>query len=212
MRVSEIYRGIQGEGPDSGVPMTFVRFQGCNQKCQWCDSKFTWDDYGTEWSEEVIVGEMSNYRSRRVYLTGGEPLFRPTIKDLVMMLVKSEYFVTIATNGTIPRPEWWGKVIWDVDFKCPSSGVYEFDWTWRTIGERNRIKFVVKDEDDLNFVLKMTPKFTGPLSPTMIVSPVIEKEVNQEWLQRVWNFCVGTGMRFSLQSHKVVFEISKRGV
>lgn len=41
-RVNEIFSSFQGEGTNMGKPCTFIRLQGCNLACPWCDSKNTW--------------------------------------------------------------------------------------------------------------------------------------------------------------------------
>lgn len=41
-RVNEIFSSFQGEGVNMGQPCTFIRLQGCNLACPWCDSKNTW--------------------------------------------------------------------------------------------------------------------------------------------------------------------------
>ncbi len=38
LRISEIYRSIQGESTWAGLPCVFVRFTGCSLRCVWCDT------------------------------------------------------------------------------------------------------------------------------------------------------------------------------
>lgn len=44
MRINEIFYSLQGEGIHAGLPMNFIRFQGCNLYpetcCKYCDTKF----------------------------------------------------------------------------------------------------------------------------------------------------------------------------
>ena len=37
-KVREIFTSIQGEGPYVGVKQLFVRFCGCNLRCDYCDT------------------------------------------------------------------------------------------------------------------------------------------------------------------------------
>lgn len=222
MLINEIYLSCQGEGPDAGLPTVFVRFQGCNQSCSYCDSKYTWDTSGEILTPDEILKRISEFGTgcRRVYLTGGEPLIQSNLGRLPELLVN--YSVTIATNGTLTRPVWWKAVTWDIDYKCPSSGVHVFNKSWITSGNKNRVKFVVSDEADLEFISKKVLEFRVPLRhkicPTLIVSPMIPVLTPRDtdfhrvaWFQRVWKFCVDNNLRYSLQMHRLVFG-SQRGV
>ena len=46
LRVAETFRSLQGEGPSAGAPAHFLRLQGCDVGCRWCDTKYTWDATG----------------------------------------------------------------------------------------------------------------------------------------------------------------------
>ena len=53
MQVNEIFKSIQGEGPNFGKPAIFLRTAQCNLKCTWCDTKYTWDWKNFDYSKEV---------------------------------------------------------------------------------------------------------------------------------------------------------------
>ena len=38
MKVVEMFASINGEGPCAGELALFVRFQGCNLRCSYCDT------------------------------------------------------------------------------------------------------------------------------------------------------------------------------
>ncbi len=89
MRISEIFYSIQGEGIYQGRPMIFIRTQGCNLAkeyggCVWCDTRYA-QSYtpGEERSIPAILSHLAKYPSRRICLTGGEPLSQPQIGDLM---------------------------------------------------------------------------------------------------------------------------------
>lgn len=227
MKISEIFVSCQGEGPDCGLPAVFVRLRGCNVRCKWCDTPYALnfrDDLDTPL--ESVIDKIKSLTKDSdigyVIITGGEPLLQA---DEVYKLIKylhRDFYFAIETNGTQPVPVWWREAGWDVDRKCPSSGVNGFLIKWGFMGRNHcRVKFVVYDEQDLEFVLrelKESAVFHNPLSPHVLISPAIRREWLttaddrcQAWLQKVWNFCVENNLRYSLQVHKVVFG-ERRGV
>lgn len=106
MRINEIFYSLQGEGLHTGIPAVFVRFAGCNLKCDFCDTDFISYD---EMSEEEIVNAVLQYPSKTVILTGGEPTLQLTT-SLLEKLRDAERNVHIETNGTHPLPE--GPIHW----------------------------------------------------------------------------------------------------
>src|SRR3990167_2061841 len=103
--VNEIFASLQGEGPNAGVPTTFLRLQGCNLKCPLCDTKDSWGSsstYGFLSVEESLRVIGSIHTSNWLCITGGEPLLqKEELKELLKRLYGS-YKVEICTNGTLP--------------------------------------------------------------------------------------------------------------
>lgn len=100
MRVNEIFYSIQGEGAHTGEAAIFVRFSGCNLKCDFCDTKHqTYQDF----TEEEIVAQIAKYPANWVIITGGEPTLQLTASliDKIHNLGKR---VAIETNGTRETP------------------------------------------------------------------------------------------------------------
>ena len=131
LKVSEIFESLQGEGVSSGAPCVFVRLAQCNLHCSWCDTKYTWDferyAYDDEVSERSVaeVAQLVNAAaSRRLVLTGGEPLLqqRP-LKELFARLAP-DIVVEVETNGTIvPEPAALSRVNqWNVSPKLANAG------------------------------------------------------------------------------------------
>ena len=100
-KINEIFYSLQGEGHHTGTPAVFVRFSGCNLKCDFCD---TAHQSGVEMSDEAIVEAVSAYPCRMVILTGGEPGL--WIDDaLIEALHRAGKYIAIETNGTQVLPE-----------------------------------------------------------------------------------------------------------
>lgn len=100
-KINEIFYSLQGEGFHAGIPAVFVRFSGCNLKCDFCDTRH---EEGKSMTDEEIVEEVLRYPSRMVILTGGEPGL--WVDDaLIEALHKADKYVCIETNGTCVLPE-----------------------------------------------------------------------------------------------------------
>ncbi|HYP75512.1 MAG TPA: 7-carboxy-7-deazaguanine synthase QueE [Polyangiaceae bacterium] len=131
LKVSEIFESLQGEGVSSGAPCIFVRLAQCNLHCTWCDTKYTWDFERYRYEDEVreqSVAEVSqtvnSAPSRRLVLTGGEPLLQQrALKELFARLAP-DISVEVETNGTImPEPEALSRVNqWNVSPKLANAG------------------------------------------------------------------------------------------
>lgn len=206
MKVNEIFDSIQGEGVYATVPMTFIRLQGCNLACEWCDTAYARDSGGFEMTiPEItkVVQRIDLRQFRWICITGGEPLLHEDLKELVLALASRGYRIEVETNGTIEPPAWYRKVdSWVADIKTPSSG-----WCgssrpeWFNARRKDQVKFVVADSADLEFVAKT---LSGRIcKPQIVISPVLPCDT--QWRQTVWSFCVVNKYRFSLQLHKMVW-------
>ncbi|MDD5419791.1 MAG: 7-carboxy-7-deazaguanine synthase QueE, partial [Methanomicrobiaceae archaeon] len=101
MRVSEIFRSLQGEGLSQGKPCIFVRLAGCNLNCLWCDTRYARTG-GREVSVDEILDLVWRLNGGHICVTGGEPLLqRAELLELVKKFRVHGYTVEIETNGTI---------------------------------------------------------------------------------------------------------------
>jgi len=101
--VAEIFHSIQGQGYWAGTPAVFVRLQGCDVGCPWCNEKNTWAAGAAIWSIDSILDAADSYGCNHVVLTGGEPLAQP-IGPLIKALGRCFWRVQIETSGTEPLP------------------------------------------------------------------------------------------------------------
>lgn len=124
MRISEIFYSIQGEGSSVGIPMVFVRTAGCNLSCKFCDSSYASREKGEEWSLDQIFKEIYKYPTKRVCITGGEPVMQEKgFKSLLNGLFDLGYFVEVETNGTIRPTSIYDNIMqWNVSPKLSNSG------------------------------------------------------------------------------------------
>ena len=102
-KINEIFYSLQGEGFHSGTPAVFVRFSGCNLRCEFCDTQH---QQGRMMSLQDVVEEVNKYPEvPLVVLTGGEPSLY--IDETFVAALKSATgkIVAIETNGTRPLPQ-----------------------------------------------------------------------------------------------------------
>lgn len=136
IRLSEIYKSVQGEGPRVGAPTIFVRCAGCNMRCPgWpCDTQHAIDPekYRKEWRNlrvDQVLREIESvsgsHPSVGICLTGGEPFLQThsDLNRLVGDLVDRGYFVECFSNGSLSMPDWaFASVSFILDWKLPGSG------------------------------------------------------------------------------------------
>lgn len=99
-----VFKSIQGEGATAGVLSTFVRLQGCNLDCSFCDTSYTWNgtEKGVMRDSLDVYKEMISMGAKNFIITGGEPLLQqPAVEDLARSLIDIGGRVEIETNGTI---------------------------------------------------------------------------------------------------------------
>ena len=96
MRINEIFYSLQGEGAFTGTPSIFIRFSGCNLKCDFCD---TLHQSYKEMSTNEVIQEVKKYPAKHIVLTGGEPTLQVTDAFLAELKYHG-YFIQIETNGT----------------------------------------------------------------------------------------------------------------
>jgi len=98
LQVHSVFDTIQGEGPWTGFPATFVRLHGCNLACYFCDTEFEQSRY--EWGTKILADNMHARGARRVVITGGEPL-RQNISLFVELLNDRGIAAQVETAGTL---------------------------------------------------------------------------------------------------------------
>src|SRR3954452_11534323 len=120
LSIIEIYRSIQGESSFAGLPCTFVRLAGCNLRCTWCDSEYTFTG-GKKMEADEIFGEVQRLSpAGLVEITGGAPMLHEReLVPLMARLINSGYQVLIETSGERPLGNVPTAVHKIVDVKCP---------------------------------------------------------------------------------------------
>ncbi|OGJ42789.1 hypothetical protein A3B60_02275 [Candidatus Peregrinibacteria bacterium RIFCSPLOWO2_01_FULL_39_12] len=101
MQVTEIFYSLQGEGLFLGIPAVFLRLNGCNLRCKWCDTKYALDPKNArQMTIDEITKIIKKYPAKHLVITGGEPLLQQ--KEILSLIKKlKNYYIEVETNGTI---------------------------------------------------------------------------------------------------------------
>ena len=121
LTINEIFYSIQGESTYAGRPCVFVRLTGCDLRCTWCDTTYSFHE-GRKMSVDDVMEEVGRYGSPLVEVTGGEPLLQPDVYPLMERLLESGRTVLLETGGQVDVSRVPGAVVKVMDVKCPGSG------------------------------------------------------------------------------------------
>ncbi|PYP83585.1 MAG: 7-carboxy-7-deazaguanine synthase [Blastocatellia bacterium AA13] len=211
MRITEIYKSVQGESSYAGLPCVFVRTTGCDLRCTWCDSEFTFTG-GRSMTLDEIIAAVDSEKCDLVELTGGEPLLQPEIYDLATRLCDLGHKVLIETGGHRDISRLDPRVVRIVDLKCPASGECEKN-LWSNLDHLrsvDEVKFVVANRPDYEWAVETIRRHgledkTQPLISTAF--GMLDPRLLVEWM-----LADGLRARFQLQLHKHIWPPDARGV
>lgn len=223
----EIFRTLQGEGPSSGLPATFLRLSLCNLHCIWCDTPYTWNWEKTPWdhqegkkfrkedeilelSFEDISAKLADFATNRLVVTGGEPLLQQNLlAELFSLLPESFQFIEIETNGTItPREDIATAVSqFNVSPKLSNSEqkaelrLVEDSLRFFSNSPKANFKFVVATQDDLREILALQNQFEIASEKISLMPEGISSEKLQQ--KRLWlaEKCLEHGFRLTDRLH-----------
>jgi len=210
LRLTEIFHSIQGESTHAGRPCVFVRLTGCNLRCRWCDSEYTFTG-GEKMSIDDVMARVESYGCKLVELTGGEPLAQSESFDLIKRLCDDGYEVLIETSGSIDITPVDDRARIILDIKCPGSGEVEKN-RWANIDElraHDEIKFVIADRSDYEWARRVIEE-RNLTRWTILFSPVwgeLDLKPLAEWM-----LADRVPARLQTQLHKHIWGADVRGV
>lgn len=212
MRVCEIFTSIQGESSFAGLPCTFVRLSGCNLRCVYCDTKYSYNE-GAEMSTEMVLEQIQTAGIHLVEITGGEPLLQlEETNSMIRALLDRSYEVLIETNGSLNIGELESGAIVILDMKTPDSGMSEkMDLSnLEIIKSTDEVKFVVCSSGDYEWSKKLIRKHNLQERCGILLSPASGMLKPRELA--AWIIRDHLKARLNLQLHKYIFDPRERGV
>lgn len=213
LRVTEIFRSIQGESTHAGRPCTFVRLTGCPMRCVWCDSEYTFTG-GDHYSLEDIVARVRGFECRLVEITGGEPLAQRKAFDLIRQLCDEGFEVLVETGGYVSTADVDERAKVILDVKCPASGEEPRNH-WPNLehlrADKDEVKFVIADRGDWDYAQTVIQKYDlQTTAKAILISPAWE-QIDLKTLAD-WVSASGLNVRMQLQLHKYIWGPDVRGV
>lgn len=199
LKITEIFPSVQGEGLRQGEPTIFIRFSGCNLKCEFCDTQYAWTE-GKEYSTARVLEEVDkiyrDFPSGWVCLTGGEPLIQD-ISGLARELKKKDFKIQVETNAThyIPLPVDWYSV-------SPKPDDYAFQPEYRE--KAKEVKIVVIKSLNFEKVQHLRNQF--PESIPILLQPQSNTKWSMELGLKILRQALKNqlkNIRVSLQLHKI---------
>ena len=213
LRVTEIFRSIQGESTHAGRPCTFVRLTGCPMRCVWCDSEYTFTG-GEHYSIDHVMDQVKAFGCNLVEVTGGEPLAQKEAFNLIKRLCDEGYEVLIETGGYVSTADLDERAKVILDIKCPASGEEpRNDWSNidRLRPDKDEVKFVIADEGDWLYAKNLIKERNlETRTSAVLISPAW----GQVDLQQLADWIAGSGLnvRMQLQLHKYIWGPEVKGV
>jgi 7-carboxy-7-deazaguanine synthase len=225
MFLIEIYKSVQGESSWAGLPCIFVRLAGCNLRCSWCDSTYTFTG-GKKMTEDEVMEEVERLAPvKLVEITGGEPLLQAReLIPFMQRLLANGYTVLIETSGERPLAEVPAEIHKIVDVKCPGSGEggsFRMD-NLQSLSKRDEVKFVLRDRADYEFARDFVREHDlEERVGAVLFSPAFRVDVHGRTAENLeldarelvdWMLADGLNARLNLQIHKFIWEPQTKGV
>jgi 7-carboxy-7-deazaguanine synthase len=200
LKVQETYQQtIQGEGYWAGLPVDFIRLYGCPVRCYFCDQEYANGGNHLPYSDRTVEELISEIKSDRVVISGGEPFIHKNLDKLVEAIIDSGRRVNIETAGIkwcdLPDNVW-----------ITLSPKEHLNMSYRVCQEffaaANEIKIVIVDGNELDYYAKS-------LRGNLLKTPWKNLFLQPEWNQRDRTIPIVIELlkkyptaRLSLQTHK----------
>lgn len=225
------FKSIQGEGRTIGRTSLFVRFWGCNLKCEWCDSDYSWKK-GKESIIEYPVSSLLDDMCDPPYInnivfTGGEPLLhQKDLFDTLNLVGIDDVSVEIETNGIIKIKDYsiLDKLVNDkeIDILFNISPKLQFlnkkniDILKENMAilEKIGIRFILKfvdEEHNRDFLLDLVRTLDIEFYNIYIMPECRTREEHLAKFEDTLDFCMEHGFNFSPRAHILLWD-NKKGV
>jgi 7-carboxy-7-deazaguanine synthase len=204
LKITEIFRSLQGEADTVGIPTVFVRLTGCPLRCQYCDTTYAF--HGGEWRTlDEIVHQVRELDVTHVCVSGGEPLAQKNCIPLLTRLCNEGYRVSLETSGAMSLEHVDPRVVMVVDVKTPASteeSRNRYDELTR-LQPKDLVKFVICDRADYEWSRDKLRELGLPARCTVLFSPSHDQLPARDLAD--WILEDRLPVRFQIQLHKYLW-------
>ncbi len=211
LKINEIFYSLQGESTRAGLPCVLVRLTGCQMRCVWCDSEYSFYE-GTWRAVDDVVDEVAAFDCPLVEVTGGEPLLQPGVHPLMSKLCDRGHEVLLETGGGLDIAAVDPRVRRIVDVKCPGSGEAANN-VWSNLDHlrpTDEVKFVLADEADYRWARDVIERYELADRCPVLLS-VVHGSLPLDRLAG-WVLADRLPVRVQTQLHKLIWGADRRGV
>jgi 7-carboxy-7-deazaguanine synthase len=204
LKITEIFRSLQGEADTAGIPTVFVRLTGCPLRCQYCDTAYAF--YGGEWvTLDEVIQKVRAFDTHHVCVTGGEPLAQRACVALLTQLCDAGLRVSLETSGAMALSDVDARVVKVVDVKTPGSGEvsrnrYE---ELQQLHATDLAKFVICSREDYEWSRAKLAELQLAARCTVLFSP--SHDQLQPGMLADWLLEDHLPVRFQVQLHKYLW-------
>ena len=217
--VVEKFVSINGEGTKAGQLAVFIRFKGCNLNCKYCDTKWANEQEtpSQPMTEKEIIDYVLSTGVKNVTLTGGEPLLREGIENVITILAENNLNIEIETNGSVYldkiRKLHKENVTFTMDYKLSCSGMeaaMNVD-NFNILSSNDTVKFVAGCREDLIKAKQIIEKYNLYGKCNLYISPVFGM-IEPEEIVNFMKENVMNDVNMQIQLHKIIWSPDKKGV
>jgi len=204
LKITEIFRSLQGEGDAVGFPTVFVRLTGCPLRCHYCDTTYAFG--GGEWmSLDAILDTVRSHGTRHVCVTGGEPLAQANCLPLLERLCDAGFRVSLETSGALPVDKVDARVARVVDVKTPESGEADRNLLDQLASLRpsDQVKFVICSRADYEWSRELVRARSLADHAMVLFSPSHGQVPPRDLAE--WILADGLPVRLQVQLHKILW-------
>jgi 7-carboxy-7-deazaguanine synthase len=211
LSITEIFHSIQGESTWTGIPCSFVRLAGCNLRCTWCDTTYSFTG-GTQMTVAEIIADVARADLPIVEVTGGEPLLQKAVYPLLDALLAREKPVLLETSGALTIADVPEQVHRIVDMKAPGSGEEDKNHypNLDLLTARDELKIVVLDRRDYEWSWELMSRYEVMDRVRAVTLQPVADRLDPAMLAS-WIIADHLPVRLGVQLHKVIWPDAEKG-